>query len=112
MPVIVMLVLGAVEATSMIFLKQSLQTAAYEATRQAILASSTDAEVLGRANNILNARQVNGFQVNFPLGSPEARNRGQLVSVQVTAPSAANSPLAGRFVRSRNIVVNTVMMKE
>ncbi|XZE55269.1 TadE family protein [Planctomycetaceae bacterium SH139] len=112
MPMIVLLVFGAVEATSMIFLKQSLQTAAYEASRQSIVSTTTDAQVQSRAANILNARRVRNFQITFPRGAPSSLVRGDLVSVRVEAPSGINSPLVGRFLRSRDLAVETVMMKE
>ncbi len=111
-PVIVLLVLGSIEATSMIFLKQSLHTAAYEGAREAIRTTADPAEATRRAQAILDARFVNGARISFPLGNITSARRGELVAVEVTASSQANSPLAGRFIANRNLTVRTTMVKE
>ena len=112
LPVIVLLVLGSIEATSFIFLKQSLQTAAYEGTRHAIRRGATRDEAEGRVHNILDARRVRGANIQFPLGDPDSADRGALVAVQVAAPASTNSPLGGRFISNRTLTVRTVMVKE
>ena len=58
LPVIVVLVVGSIEACSMIFVKQSLHIAAYEAVRVAIRQGSSNTDVLDRGNQILNERNV------------------------------------------------------
>lgn len=112
LPVIILLVFGAIEGSSFIFLKQSLNVAAYEAVRQAIRNDSNSAESQQVANSILTARQVNDFQVNFPNGPAEAIQRGELVVVEVAAPTGSNSPLAGRFINNRTLTARVTMMKE
>lgn len=112
MPVVLLLVLGSIEATSMIFLKQALQAATHEGTRQAVLSTTTNQQVRNQVTNILSARGIEGFQIEFPNGSPEGLGRGAIVTVRVTAPSSRNSPLAGKFIRNRNLVVSTTMLKE
>ena len=112
MPIITLLVLGSIEATSMIFLRQSLQTAAYEATRSACQANGSDAAARASAQAILDSRLIRNYQITFPLGNAGQRERGELVAVQVTADSRTNSPLAGRFLGDRPITVRTVMVKE
>lgn len=111
-PVLILLVLGSIEATSMIFLKQALQSAAHEATRQAVLSTTTNQQVRDQVANILDARDIVGFSVEFPRGNPESMPRGSLVTVRVTASSSRNSPLAGKFLRNRDIVVSNTMLKE
>lgn len=96
----------------MIFLKQALQSAAHEATRQAVLSTTTNQQVRDQVTNILNARNIEGFRVEFPRGAPQGMARGELVTVLVTAPSSRNSPLAGKFIRNRDIVVSNTMIKE
>ena len=112
LPIIVLLVMGSIEACSMIFLKQSLQTAAYESARTAIRTGSTRGEVTSAGENILDARNIEEYAITFPLGNPEAADRGDPVAVEVTASSAANSPISGRFIRDRGITVRTTMVKE
>lgn len=112
MPVVILLVMGSVEAVSMIFLKQSLQTAAYEATRRAIRLDGSASEAVVAGQTILDARNIEQYEITFPLGQPEAAARGQSIAVEVSAPSAPNSPIAGRFVPNRDLTVRTTMVKE
>lgn len=111
-PVLMLLVLGSIESTSMIFLKQALQSASHEATRQAVLSTTTDQQVRNQVANILDARGIVGFRVEFPRGAPQGMPRGALVTVRITAPSSLNSPLAGKFLRNRDLVVSNTMLKE
>ncbi|WP_231615485.1 TadE/TadG family type IV pilus assembly protein [Novipirellula artificiosorum] len=112
LPVIVLLVFGSIEASSFIFLKQSLSVAAYEGAREASLSQSTSAATTARSENILNARNVVDFEVSFPSGTPEAAARGSEVAVEVAAPTQTNSPLAGQFITNRILRARVVMVKE
>lgn len=112
LPVIMLLIFGAVEASSFIFLKQSLNVAAYEGVREAIRSGSTSAEATTRAVNLLNARNVRDYQITFPAGEAERALRGERIVVQISAPTQTNSPLAGRFVANRQITSCVVMVKE
>ncbi len=112
LPILVLLVFGAIEASSFIFLKQALSVAAYEGAREAALNNSTSTAAKDRAANILAARNVQGFEVRFPDGDPNAVQRGNEISVEVVAPTQPNSPLAGQFVSNRDLVARVVMLKE
>jgi len=112
LPILVLLVFGSIEATSLIFLKQSLQTAAYEGVRQAVKQGALTAEVNGVAEEILDSRQVRDASITFPLGDIRSIGRGQLVAVEVSAPTRSNSPLAGRIIADRIFTVRAVMVKE
>ena len=112
LPIIILLVFGSIEASSFIFLKQSLSVAAYEGAREAIRNGSSRDDARARATAILDARQVQGFQIEFPGPDPSIARRGEEIVVQVTAGSAANSPLAGQFVANRLLSSRVVMVKE
>ena len=112
LPVIILLVMGSIEASSFIFLKESLGVAAYEGAREAIRNGSVSADADSRARSILTARQVQGFQISFPGNDPTTARRGDEIIVQVTAPAAINSPLAGQFVADRLLSSRVVMVKE
>lgn len=112
LPVIVLLVFGSIEASSFIFLKQSLAVAAYEGAREAVRNDSGNADAINRASNILNARSVNGFNIQFPNGESRDIERGDEVVVVVTAPTGPNSPLAGDFITNRVLTSQVVMVKE
>lgn len=112
LPIIVLLVMGSIEASSFIFLKQSLSVAAYEGAREAIRTGSASQDADARARSILTARQVQEFNINFPGNDPATARRGDEIIVQVTAPTAVNSPLAGQFVADRLLTSSVVMVKE
>lgn len=112
LPIIVLLVMGSIEASSFIFLKQSISVAAYEGAREAIRSDSVTADADARARGILTARQVQGFNIAFPNRDPGSAQRGDDIVVQVTAPTAVNSPLAGQFVANRLLTSRVVMVKE
>ncbi|MGB7329472.1 MAG: TadE/TadG family type IV pilus assembly protein [Rubripirellula sp.] len=112
LPVLVLLVFGSIEASSFIFLKQSLNVAAYEAIRESARVSSGNVQGTDRAVNILQSRNVNDFTIGYPKGDSAAANRGDEIVVEVSAPTATNSPLAGQFVTNRILTARVVMVKE
>ena len=111
LPVIVLLVFGAIEASSFIFLKQSLNVACYEGVREAAKSGGTDADAETRAQAILNSRGVNDFEIRFPEGV-DALSRGDQVVCEVSASARTNSPLAGEFIEDRTLTARVVMLKE
>ena len=112
LPVIILIVFGSIEASSFIFLKQSLSSAAYEGIREAVRSDSTTADATSRASNILDSRLVQGFQVSFPGGNVENAERGDEIVIEVSAPTQPNSPLAGNFIANRTLTARVVMVKE
>lgn len=112
LPVLVLLVFGAIEASSFIFLKQSLSVAAYEGIRESTRIASDNAAGSNRAENILNARNVNDFVITFPNGESATAERGDEIVIEVSAPTSTNSPLAGQFVPNRVLTARVVMLKE
>ncbi|KAA1259057.1 TadE-like protein [Rubripirellula obstinata] len=112
LPVLVILVFGSIEASSFIFLKQSLNAAAYEGIREAVRVGSGNTNAEDRVNNILNSRGVTDFSVNFPGGDTASFARGEEIVIEVSAPTATNSPLVGQFIPNRDLTARVVMLKE
>jgi len=112
LPVIILLVFGSIEASSFIFLKQSLNVAAYEGIREAIRLRSNNNDAVDRAQNILSSRRVKDFDISFPNGESGSASRGDEIVIEVSAPTASNSPLAGQFVTNRLLTARVVMVKE
>ncbi|MEO9595648.1 TadE family protein [Rhodopirellula bahusiensis] len=112
LPVLILLVFGSIEASSMIFLKQSLNVAAYESTREAIRDGRSNADAAARARTILDSRGIVGYRITYPNGESLDADRAAEVMTSVTASSARNSPLLGRFLTDRQLTVNTVMLKQ
>lgn len=112
LPVLALLVFGSIEAASFIFLKQTLQVAAYEGIREAIRSGADDGGAAASARAILSSRAVRDADVRFPLGSLASITRGQQVVIEVSAPTRTNSPLAGQWVPNRTLTARVVMLKE
>lgn len=112
LPVILILVFGAIEASSFIFLKQSLHVAAYEGARLAVRIGSNNEDATQSVQNLLSSRNVRDFSVHFPNGEAGDANRGDEIVVEVSAPTNTNSPLAGQFVSNRILTARVVMVKE
>ncbi|WP_233148653.1 TadE/TadG family type IV pilus assembly protein [Rhodopirellula sp. MGV] len=111
LPILVLLVFGAIEASSFIFLKQSISVACYEGIREAAKDDGTAAIATARAQAILDSRGVNNYTIEFPTGV-EGLDRGDQVVCEVSAPTNVNSPLAGDWITNRNLTARVVMLRE
>ncbi len=111
-PVIMILILGSIEATSAIFLKQSLTTAAYEGIRESIRRGATTTDATNKATNILNQRRVRDFDITFNPPDVESLDRGTIITIEINAPIGNNSPFIGKVIPDRELTVRTVMVKE
>ncbi|MCA9265155.1 MAG: pilus assembly protein [Planctomycetales bacterium] len=112
LPVIVLLVLGAIEATNMVFLKQSLSVAAYEGGRTAVVPDATDADVIAKCQEILNERRVNGANIAITPDPVEDLGSGEYIHIEVSAPCTGNTLLSGSIYRGRSMTVFSEFMKE
>ncbi len=111
LPMLVLLVLGAIECTSMIFLKQSLNVVAYESIRVAIRNDGTTAGAMNRANEVIAERSIDGVNVSFNPGNVDRLERGTPIRVTVTAPCLANSVFTLNFF-SGELQATAFMIKE
>lgn len=112
LPVIMILILGSMEATSAIFVRQALTTSAYEGIREAIRTGSNSAVATARAQAVLTARQIRSSTIRFTPIDVRSAARGSRVVIEVSAPYAANSPFFGNVVQDRTTTVRSVMVKE
>jgi len=112
LPVIMILILGSMEATSAIFVRQALTTSAYEGIREAIRTGSNSAVATARAQAVLTARQIRSSTIRFTPTDVRSAARGSRVVIEVSAPYAANSPFFGNVVQDRTTTVRSVMVKE
>jgi len=110
-PIIVLLIFATIDICSFMYLKQSLKVASYEATRVAVIVGSTRSLAQGQAELLLNQRGVKGYSVTIN-PSPESLNRGDFVTVRVTAPGGPNLPMRGWFCGGLNTFGETSMMSD
>ena len=111
LPIIILLVLGANEAATMIFLKQSLSVAAYEGARTAVVPDATTADVVATCQRILADRRVSAATIEVT-PSVEDASIGEFMEVTVTAPCNDNTILTGRFFRDKQLSGSADFMKE
>lgn len=112
LPILLILVLGSVEVTNKIFLKQSMATAAYESCRAAIRTEASMADAVTAGEAILKSRGVKSFSINFQPTDVSKAKRGETIRVTVTAFSNANSIIPTNISENTSITSSVVMLKE
>ena len=110
LPVLVLIVLASIELTNFIYLKQSLTAAAYEGVREAVRRDGTDASTNTAIQQVLTARRIAGSVVRIRPGT--LISPGELLTVEVTAPSTANRIIIPRFVNGMSARATATMMKQ
>jgi Flp pilus assembly protein TadG len=110
-PVLMLIVLGSIEAAHSIFLRQGLSAAAYEGIRVAIEPRSLQADAVSQAQSVLDARFIRDSKIVFSKDI-QSTPRGEKIAIEVSAPISSNSPFIGRVIADRIITVRTVMVKE
>ena len=112
LPVLLILVVGAIEGSNFIFLKQAVTVAAYESAQVVTRANGKKADAEQRATQILAARSIDQTTITFSPADPGQAARGQLVTVSVTAPVSANSIGLDWFFDDQIVSTSVSMVKD
>lgn len=112
LPVFVLILLGTIEACSMIFLQQSLEIAAYEGARVAIVPTTTSSDVESAANQILTPRHIQNSSISVTPNDFQSAPYGTFVRVSVSVPCFSNSVIPSSLYGSRTLTGKVEMMKE
>ncbi len=112
LPVIMIVLLGSMEACSAIFVRQALTCSAYEGIRAAVKGGAINEDALERARAILDTRGIKEAVVRFEPADVRDATRGSNIAIEVSAPYAVNSPFFGNVITDRVTTVRTVMSKE
>jgi Flp pilus assembly protein TadG len=112
LPVFVVIVLGCIETCTMIFLKQSLEIAAYEACRTSLVQNTTTYGVTTQAQKILASRRIQNATITVTPSDFLTRPYGTFIKVTVSAPCASNSGFAPWIYAGRVLSSDVEMMKE
>ena len=112
LPIVVLLVIGTLEACSALFLKQSLTVAAYEGVRTALEEGATSTTVQAACNQILNDRKIQGAKITITPSNIAALNPGDFIDVKVSAPCSLNSVVPAAFYKGRTLSATASMMIE
>ncbi|MFY9255044.1 MAG: TadE family protein [Fuerstiella sp.] len=112
LPILLVIVIGTIEACSMIYLKQSLSVAAYEGVRAALKPGAETADVDAACKQILTARKVSGATVTITPGDFASRPEQTWITVRVVTTGGANSVISGWSYDNLVIDGEATMMKE
>jgi Flp pilus assembly protein TadG len=102
LPVLMLLLLGTIECCSMIFLKQTLAVAAYEAGHAALAPGATTAQAQAAAQAILTERRIAGGTITIAPRPLES----------ITAPTNTNRVLPLNFFGGRTLTATASFMRE
>lgn len=112
LPVVLLLVLASIEACTLVFVQQSLETTAYETARFAVSPGSDSVMALARGDQVIADRQLNNAQITLNPGNMSTTNKGELVEVTVTAPFDNNRIFPAFFFGSQLLTADVTMQRE
>ena len=109
---LVLVTLATVEACTMLYLKQSLKIAAYEAGRVALVPDAELEHMAAQCALLLSGRNVRGYSVATHPRRVDQLSRGDTLRVSVSAPCVGNCFLGGWFYADRELTESVEMMAE
>ncbi|MEM9354248.1 MAG: TadE/TadG family type IV pilus assembly protein [Planctomycetota bacterium] len=112
LPVVVVLVFGALEVCEVVFLKQSLTVTTYEGSRLAARRWTTTADVTSLCDAILEGRRVTNATVTVTPAEIELLPRGTPITVTVRAPFSSNSSTRLVLNSIGDVVQSNTMLRE
>lgn len=111
-PLILILMLGTLEITSGLYLRESLSVCSFEACRTGTRRRSTAADVQARATEVLADRGVTGATVTITPSSFDALSSLDQFTVAISAPTAGNSIFIFDNLANRTIQSSVTMVRE
>lgn len=111
LPLLVMLVFGAIELGNAVFLRQSVNMAAYEAAKVITRPGSNETLARTRCQEVMSIRKVSNFTLTFSPTVTTSTPRGTEVTVTVTAPASNLSYGPVRFMTGKTISSTVVMVR-
>lgn len=112
LPVLVLVTLATIEACTMIYLKESLKIAAYEAGRVGMVPGAEPENLKAQCDLLLSSRNVHGYTVTTEPPHPGRLAPGDFFRVSVSAPCVPNSVIGGWFYADRTFTESVEMMVE
>lgn len=112
LPVLVLLMLGVIEVSSMIFLKQACAVAAYEGSHVAVSPNATASDVAATCQEILADRRVTDATVTVTPTNIQNLAPGTYFEVRVTAPTDPNAILPLTYFQGMTLSSSATLMKE
>jgi Flp pilus assembly protein TadG len=112
LPVMILLVFGAIEMANGIFLKQAISVSAYEGARAGARSGGTEADVTSRISEVLTSRGIDSQTVTIT-PSLTAIARGTKVTVTVSVPpSELGTAIPLAFLRTKTFTRSVSMVRQ
>lgn len=112
LPLLILIVFGAIEITSRLFLRQTAAVTAYEGVRLAARRTIGSETVRERCLQLLSDRRVVGAEVIVTPDNTAEVSTGGLIQVQISIPYAGNTPGAIAFDGGGTLQVTASMLRE
>jgi Flp pilus assembly protein TadG len=111
-PVLLLISFSLIELCSMMFVKQGLTVAAYEAAHRAVQPTATSAQAIAAGQEILQQRRIQSGQVTINPGNIQQVEQGEFFTVTATAPATANRLVPFPLFTTSQLSATAVAMKE
>ena len=111
-PLIILLMLGTLEITAGLFLRESLSICSFEGCRVGTRRRATAADVEARAQEALADRGVTGATVIVTPGNFDSLSALDPITVEIAAPTAGNSIFIFDNLADRTIRSSVTMVRE
>jgi Flp pilus assembly protein TadG len=112
LPIIAVVVFASIEASSLVFLRQTLVQASYESVKVAVDPEATNANANAAAFQVTDGRNLEGVTVTLQPGNVQNVPRGATITVTVSAPGNSNSLFPFQMFNNRTISASATMVKE
>ena len=112
LPVILFIVLGSIEAASMLFLKQALVQSAYEGAKIAVRNDGTNSDAIAAMEAVAAGHRIDDMQITISPPDVSTVAQGELVRIKIIAPGDANSLIPFGPFKGQMIAAEAVMVKE
>lgn len=112
LPVLFLITMATVETCRVIYLRQSIKIAAFEAARLSILPNATFEIVKIQTDCVLLGRNIRNYEVTCTPDPPSSAKEGDLITIRITAPIAENSIMTSWIYRDRVIDETVRIMKD
>jgi Flp pilus assembly protein TadG len=110
-PLIVSLVFGAIEVANVIFLKQALSVASYEAAQRASARGGDETNAQEAAESVLAAHGVSNGTIDIEPAVTIETEAGTEIVVTATAPLSGNTFLFQMFRDDDALTTTTTMLR-
>lgn len=112
LPALVFLTFGSLELSNLIYLRQSMTTASYEGVRAVTKPGGSQTLATTRIQEVLNARGITSYSVQFTPTVTTATARGTMVSVSVSSTNSSLSYAPFRLFKGTSIASSSTMVRQ